>query len=147
MRQVNYAMVFTGAGDDEIAPGHVRARSTAPSASLISRVGPAGLDYALVPAEGEDALFESEVKFMGGTAFDEWGTITFGAGNRIHFQTIGEGYLAPAAEQGVQHGTVMWEVTAGEGAFDGASGLITSNFMVRPNGTVDDYQFGVLWLP
>jgi hypothetical protein len=84
---------------------------------------------------------------MGHTALDEWGTIEFGDGNVLHFQTIGEGYLAPAAPEGVRHGTIMWEVTHGEGSFDGATGLITSNFVVSPDGGVTDHQYGVVWLP
>ena len=129
MRQVNYAMVFRGGGE-QVAPDHMRAWSTAPSASLTTRVGPEGIEHALVPADGEEAVFRSEVKLMGGTALDEWGTIAFGEGNVLHFQTIGEGYLAPAAREGVQHGVIMWEITNGEGAFEGATGLITSNFMM-----------------
>jgi hypothetical protein len=145
MRKVTFAMVFTGGGE-EIGPDHVRAWSTAPSASLVTSVGPGGVDDEVVAVDGQDAVFRSEVRYMGGTAFDEWGTIEFGEGNVVHFQTIGEGYLAPAAAEGVQHGTIMWEITNGEGAFDGATGLITSNFVVEGD-TVTDHQFGVLWLP
>ena len=145
MRQVRFAMVFTGGGE-EIAPGHLRVFGTAPSATLTSRVGPDGVVWELQPTGDGEAVFRSEVKELGGTAFDEWGTIELGAGNVVHFQTIGEGYEAPAAADGVHHGVIMWEVTHGEGVFDGASGLITSNF-VDEGGTVTDHQFGVLWLP
>lgn len=146
MRQVTFAMVFSGGGSEEIGPDHVRVWSSAPSAALRTSVDDGGTGWELVPGDGQDAIFHSEVRWMSGTAFDEWGTIELGAGNVIHFQTIGEGYLAPAAKDGVQHGTVMWEVTNGEGALRGATGLITSNFVVE-DGAVTDYQFGVLWCP
>lgn len=145
MRQVRFAMVFSGGGE-EIGPGHVRAWSSAPSASLVSRVGPEGVDAELVPVDGQDAVFRSEVRYMSGTAFDEWGTIEFGEGNVLHFQTIGEGYLARAAKDGAQHGVIMWEITHGEGVFEGATGLITSNFVVDGD-VVTDHQFGVVWVP
>ena len=146
MRRVTYAMVFTSGGEETIGPDHVRAWSTAPSASLVTRVGPAGVDYEVVTADGQAATFRSEVRFLGGTALDEWGTIELGEGNVLHFQTIGEGYVTQTATEGVGHGTIMWEITHGEGAFEGATGLITSNFVARADG-VTDHQFGVVWLP
>jgi hypothetical protein len=146
MRQVTYALQFQGGGE-EVRPGVLKASSTAQSASLRSTVGPDGVAFALEPGGGEDARFESEVRFGEGTAFDESGTITFGEGNRLHFETIGDGYLAPSAKEGVLHGVIMWRVTSGEGVFTGATGLITSNFYVDASMSVTDDQFGVLWLP
>jgi len=145
MKPVTYAMQFRGRGTPGES-GAVEARSTAPSSRLVTTVGPDGIGFALEPAGEGEAVFESEVRFSEGTSFDEWGTITFGAGNRLDFRTIGEGYLAGTPDPGVKHGTVMWEVTGGEGAFAGASGLITSNFMIDGSGEVTDNQFGVIWL-
>jgi len=77
--------------------------------------------------------------------FQESGTITFGRGNhRIHFSTVGEGYLNSSADERLKHGTVSWKVDRGEGQFEGARGLITSNFTVSDTGEVVDHNFGVL---
>jgi len=46
----------------------------------------------------------------------------------------------------MKHGTVSWKVDGGEGQFEGASGLIASNFTVGGAGEVIDNHFGVIFL-
>ena len=145
MQPMTYAMQFRGSGTPDES-GAINAKSVASSGRLVTTVGPDGVSFALEPAGEGEALFESEVRMGEGTSFDEDGTITFGSGNRLHFRTIGEGYLAPSAAPGVSHGTVMWEITGGEGQFAGATGLITSNFFLNEALEVTDNQFGVIWL-
>jgi len=41
---------------------------------------------------------------------------------------------------------VTWKVDRGEGQFEGASGLITSNFTVSDTGEVVDHHCGVLFV-
>jgi len=48
---------------------------------------------------------------------------------------------------GRQHGAVMWKVTGGTGAFDGVTGLVTSNFTVSGDGDVVDHHVARLYLP
>ena len=45
---------------------------------------------------------------------------------------VGEGTLAPSADAELMHGSVIWRITQGRGGFEGASGLITSNFLLTP---------------
>jgi len=59
---------------------------------------------------------------------------------------VGEGYLGPSAEPKLSHGSVIWRIEEGEGQFAGASGLITSNFLVSDAGAVTDNHFGVIFL-
>jgi hypothetical protein len=147
MRELLYAMRFTGQATPVGSAGHVlKATTTAPSATLTSRVGPAGLTSQLQPAAGEAATFESEVTFTGEASFQEIGTIGFGNGHRLRFSSVGSGYLAPSVEPDRKHGAVMWRVEGGEGQFAGATGLITSNFFVGANLTVTDHHFGVIFL-
>ena len=84
-----------------------------------------------------------------GSLFFEWGSIDFGAGTTLTFSSIGAGtMLGPAGPDGFSHGTVLWRVTAGAGAFAGASGAIASNFLVNlTTEELIDYQFHVLELP
>ena len=92
-----------------------------------------------------------------GKTFTESGTITFGdppGGNKIHFSSIGVGYIDvyPCPEKPYTAGTVMWKVDKGEGFFKGATGAITSNFLVdltKPGdgGELIDHHFGVIYLP
>ena len=148
MRQLTYAMRFTGQATPANDTGTVlKASTTSPSTTITSTVGDGGLTGAIAPAPGGEATFTSEVVFSSESAFTETGTITFGEGNSLTFSTVGEGYLGPSADGSLQHGVVMWRVDGGEGQLAGASGLITSNFFVDATGAVTDHQFGVLFMP
>ena len=48
---------------------------------------------------------------------------------------------------GVRAGGVLWRITAGDGGFANARGLITSNFTVSPAGDVVDDHFVRVYLP
>ena len=89
--------------------------------------------------------------------FTESGTVSFGdpaEGNSVHFNSIGVGYLDvyPCPEEPFTAGTVMWSIDQGAGFFDGATGAITSNFLVDRSQAHDEgeliaYHFGVIYLP
>ena len=66
--------------------------------------------------------------------------------SRLHFSTVGEGYLGGSLDPKVRQGSVIWRIDRGEGRFQGATGLITSNFVVTDQGEVTDNHFGVLFL-
>jgi hypothetical protein len=148
MQQVIYGMQFAGrAAPVDGSKGVLRASTNAPSCTITSLVGPEGLAGMINPAAGGVVEFESEVTFTGESSFLESGTITFGNnGHRLRFSTVGQGYLGPGPEDGVRHGAVTWRIDDGDGQFAGAHGLITSNFLVGPNGEVTDHHLGVLYL-
>jgi hypothetical protein len=148
MRQMIYAMQFTGhaapvAGKTDV----LKATTTASSCAIESRVGPGGLDTVLRPIDGGAAVFESEVTITGENSFLESGNIRFGNGHMFPFVTIGHGYIDSTADPELRHGTVTWKIEDGEGQFQGASGLITSNFTIDASGRVVDYHFGLLFVP
>jgi hypothetical protein len=98
------------------------------------------------PARAE---FDTRVTMTGETAFDEEGTMTFAnGGDSITFSTLGEGYLGPSPEEGVLQGSVIWRVEEGTGRFAGATGLITSNFLMNAeSGEVAEKQVIALFIP
>lgn len=148
MREVFYAMRFRGQATPVGKVGNVlKAATSAPSSRITSTVGSDGLVGTLEPAPGAEATVESEVTFVGETSFLETGTIGFGDGHRLRFSTIGSGYLSPSADPERKHGTAMWRVEGGEGQFAGATGLITSNFLVDEKLGVVDHHFGMLLVP
>ena len=148
MQEVIYAMRFRGQAEPVGEVGNVlKAVTSGPSSTLTSTVGSDGLTSTLTPVPGQEASFESEVTFTGETSFQEVGTIAFGAGHRLRFATVGSGYLGPCLDPTRKHGTVSWRVEGGEGQFAGASGLITSNFVVGADLAVTDHHLGVLFLP
>jgi hypothetical protein len=92
--------------------------------------------------------YDTEVRVTGETSFDEDGVVTVGDADRLRISTVGEGFLAPSAEEGLHHGSVSWRVDEGEGKLAGASGLISSNFMVRmESGEATESQVVALFLP
>lgn len=147
MRQVLYTLQFTGSAAPANDQGTVlKAKTTANSCTIKTTVGASGVSGHVSQAPGDAAEFESEVTITGDSTFQEAGTITFGGTNRIHFSTVGEGYLGGSADSKLKHGSVIWKVDRGEGQFAGATGLITSNFFVSDKGEVIDNHFGVLFV-
>ena len=159
MRQIIYTMQFNGQVTPlGTSPNVMKATTTAASCTWATVVGQDGLHGTLELAAGDQAVFESEVTFLGGfessevtsageSGFKETGTITFGeGGHRLRFSTIGQGYLGPSPEPNLRQGAVMWQVDSGEGQFEGARGVITSNFTVSDAGEVTDHHMGVIFV-
>jgi hypothetical protein len=147
MRQIVYSLQFRG----KALPGHesgvLKATTSATSCSLQSVITDDGVEGTFHPAEGGMAFFESEIRATGQHAFTESGTISFGEeGHSLRFSTLGPGTLGPSADPRYSAGVVIWKVNGGDGQFDGATGYITSNFLVTPDGEVVDHQFGVIFL-
>ena len=148
MRQIIYTMQFKGhAVPVQGSTGVLEATTTAVSCSITTTVAADGVKSTLEPAQGGKATFESKVTFSSETDFQESGTITFGQNShRFHFRTVGQGFLDASADPKLKHGSVMWKIERGEGQFEGATGLITSNFFVSDTGEVTDNHFGVIFL-
>ncbi|MCZ7662602.1 MAG: hypothetical protein M5U22_06545 [Thermoleophilia bacterium] len=147
VRQILYAMQFKGsvtpAGENA-----VRAVTSSPSTAIRSVMGDVGLGSAIESIPGKEATLESVVQFASETSFEESGAITFGdSQHTLTFSTVGQGYLGPSPQEGVSHGGVVWRLESGTGQFEGACGLITSNFTVASDGGVVDNQFGVMYVP
>ena len=145
MKPISYALQFRGVASP-VADGVLRAETRAPSTRFVTKVGPDGLSSLVESADGDDASFESEVRFSDESTFVEAGTIQFGRSNALTFHTVGVGVLESSPDPHLKHGTVMWEVEGGEGQFAGATGRITSNFFVSDTGEVTDNHYGVIWV-
>jgi hypothetical protein len=93
--------------------------------------------------------YSSHAEFTGETTFTERGRLFVDDGDAaLDFATFAEGFLGPSADPELHHGSVSWRIERGHGRFQGASGLITSNFVLRPSGgEVDERQVAVVFLP
>ena len=145
MQQIVYPMQFRGEGSPA-GEGMLRAATSSPSTRITSSVGSSGLDGQIDAVDGGRATFVSEVRMTSETTFTETGTITFGEGHSFDFSTIGEGLIGSSPAAGVSHGAVNWKIEQGRGQFAGASGIITSNFILSEQGEATDCHFGVIWL-
>src|SRR5213593_4166174 len=104
MEQVLDAMQFRGTAAPGRAENVLRATTSSPSCTISSSVDDDGVRATISPTAGEDAQFESEVEMISDSAFREPGTIVFGAGNRLRFSTVGEGYLGQSADRSEARG-------------------------------------------
>jgi hypothetical protein len=147
MRWLAYAMRFTGLATPASADGTVlRVAATADGSTLTASVGSDGLVGDLRSADGSAATFTAEVTLTGVTSFQEVGTIAFADGHCLRFATVGSGHLGASADPTRKHGAAMCRIGDGEGRFAGASGLITSNFVLGDDGTLTDHHLGVILL-
>jgi hypothetical protein len=148
MKELVFALEFKGtAGPVPGSENRLRAKTSATGQTLRSVLKPDGVQAAIEPAGGDSASFESEVEIIGEGTFLESGSITYGRAGKVTFTTVGQGMLGPSPLPDVQRGAVIWEVTGGEGRFQGAQGLITSNFTVGQQGEVTDDHFVRMFLP
>jgi hypothetical protein len=97
----------------------------------------------------ERACYQNHAIYTGESTFTEGGTIRFDGGEGdLEIVTVSEGTLAPSAQPDVLHGAVVYRITGGHGRFDGASGLITSNFLLWPaQGEFEEKQVAVVFVP
>ena len=148
MRQIIYAMHFKGQASAKADNSSViRATTTATSCIVRTTVGAQGVEGTFQAAEGDLAFFESEVQLTGPDSFSEKGTITFGDNHLLRFSSLQNGYIGPGGGPDIRLGAVSWKVEGGEGQFADAMGTITSNFTLSETGEVNDYHFGVIFVP
>ena len=143
MERLTYVLRFNkpSAGD--------AAATTAPGTVVTTSLGPDGVRSDFAPIDGGLATLDLTYTQNGDqTLFFEWGTLTFDDERKssLTFSSIGAGTIGPADIDGFQHGTVMYSVDSGSGQFDGATGLITSNFLVNGD-TLIDTHLGIIRLP
>jgi hypothetical protein len=96
----------------------------------------------------EEISYANHAVFTGPTTFTETGTVRLGAGDEVDVAAVSDGTLGPSADPDLLHGAVFYSVLDGRGRFAGASGLITSNFLLRPAaGEFEERWVAVLFVP
>jgi hypothetical protein len=142
MKPITYSLQFRGLAAE--LEGGLRKQASAPGCALVTSLTHEGVTGSFVWAPGQDEAFlESTLAFTGREAFEERGTIVFAHGHALHIR--GRGRLAPSSDPHLRHGTVTWEIVGGDGQFEGASGRITSNFLVSDTGDLTENQLGVIF--
>lgn len=106
-------------------------------------VGPGILDAEL---RARRTRVTTRLVFTDEVTFHEEGSIELGAGNILRFRSLERGTLERAGTGGARHGTSVLRVESGEGRYEGAKGRITSNFVLSPDGAVDDEQVAVIFI-
>jgi len=88
----------------------------------------------------------TQLVFSDETTFRESGTIDLGGGSGLRFDSLESGTLERSGDGRLRHGTSVLGVVEGMGRYAGASGRITSNFVLSPDGEVTDEQVVVLFI-
>jgi hypothetical protein len=138
-----YALRFRG---EAVALGQDRywAESRARDGTLVRALGPGGAVGRLDGFEGGDPVCRHELDLRGDGSFASRGEIRFGAGNALTFSAHGRLGDAPAPR--LRHGRVLYEVTGGSGWLAGATGSISSQFLLADDGELTDHQLGLLFV-
>lgn len=146
MKQVSYVMQFRGVAKPKPgADGVLLTESASSTAAIITSIGGHGVD-AEIRSGGSSAHFSSEARLTREGGVIEHGTIRFGDAGSLDFTTRGVGAIGPSRAPGLRHGAICWDVNGGTGVFKGATGIITSNFLVGEGGDVVDNHWGVIFL-
>ena len=97
----------------------------------------------------ERVSYSNRVTHTSDSTFSEIGTIRFGeAGDEVDIETAGDGTVGASPEVDLKHGAVVYRIVRGRGRFAGASGLITSNFLIQAaSGEFEEQQVAVVFLP
>ncbi len=154
MRRILYNMEFKGRGEQQTDGENLWiTRSFAPCVRFTTEITDAAVDVRMEEIDGPKAEFNSKVtahdggELGPGKKFREWGTVSFGNGNVLNFDTVGAGEFGPVGDEGLMQGGIVWAVDGGTGIFEQAKGIITSNFAVNAAGNVVDYHTGVIFVP
>jgi hypothetical protein len=142
VKPITFSLQFRG--QVALSEGRLRKQASAPGCALVTRLTAEGPDTHFEWAPGdEEALLDSRLAFLDERRFDELGTIVFALGNSLRIR--GSGRLEPSADPDLRQGTVVWTIEGGEGHFEGATGLITSNFLLSATGDLTENQLGVVF--
>jgi hypothetical protein len=109
----------------------------------MTAVGPGVLDAEL---HARGTRLSTRLVFADEDTFRGSGTLDFGHGDTIAFRSAEDGTLTRSADGRLHHGTWILSIVAGEGRYAGATGRITSNFVLSPDGEVTDEQVVVLFM-
>lgn len=137
-------------------PGHDKSApeppTTATELTVTTQVKGEELHWELIPGASDAASLTLSFRLdCDNVHFIEWGTVTFAdeAASSLTFHSIDRGYLDPVADpDGFSHGTVSYRIISATGKLTGATGAITSNFLVNlETNELIDTHLGVVLLP
>ena len=119
MRPIAYSLQFRGRSTSPRS-GRLHFSLSAPSTALVTTVGADGVHSVFEEVPGAEATFEGELALGEQSAFDDFGTIEFGRGNRLRFHSVGLGRLGRSPDPHLRHGRRRLGGRGWRGALAGA---------------------------
>jgi len=137
---VTYALQFRGQVETTDERGTAAARaSSAMLVSVVDREGPHGRFEDVGAGE---AVFH--VALDGSGPVD--GHVDFGGGTTLRLRAAERHAAEPSRRPHLSHGVALFEVVAATGRLEGASGWITSNYLLSDTGDLTDTHLGLLFV-
>lgn len=144
-RLLTYALEFRGELVDDGSA--LLKHASAPPCTHTTRLVHDGVESGFAYDDcHEEAFLEASLVMNGGGEFSETVTVDFGHGHVLRLRTIDAGRIADSADENLRHGAAVLEVVGGAGQFEGATGRITSNFVLSDTGDLTDNQLGLVFL-
>lgn len=137
---VIYAFQFRGQAETDEPVRQVSAR--APSSLLVSVVDRDGPHGRFEHVGGSEAVFRATLDADGPLE----GEVDFGSGTTLRVRAADRRTAATVSRPYLHHGAALLEVTGGTGRLSGASGWITSNFLLSDTGDLTDTHLGLLFV-
>jgi hypothetical protein len=144
MRMTNMLIVFSGKAEQI---GHAEGFVSSAADGVILPVDVSSLgESARLSAPCKKARFETVVMARNNRTV-EAGRVTFPEiDSYLDVFTPETGIIVPVAD-GKETGSIMWHIRSGGGTFEGATGIVTGNFIGFPDGTFEDHQLYRVVLP
>jgi hypothetical protein len=137
---ITYALQFRGQADGDGAMARVAARaSSAMLVSVVDRDGPHGRFEDVGAGE---AVFRVTLDHDGPVD----GEVDFGGGTTLRVRAAERHAAGPSSRSYLRHGAALLEVVGGTGRLAGATGWITSNFLLSDTGDLTDTHLGLLFV-
>jgi hypothetical protein len=137
---ITYALQFRGQAEDVDGARRVAAR--APSAMLVSVVDREGPHGRFEDVGAGEALFHATLDADGPVE----GRVDFGGGTSLCLRAAERRTAGPSPRPYLTHGAALLEVVGGTGRLAGATGWITSNFLLSDTGDLTDTHLGLLFV-
>jgi CBS domain-containing protein len=92
--------------------------------------------------------FEARITMDADGVLQQTGRVRFGDGEHaLAVSTAGQGRLVPSPDPARRQGATTLQIDGGSGLFAGATGMITSNFLLDDSGAYRDLHTAVIFLP
>ena len=142
---LRYSLEFRGQVSDD--RDRLVVRASAPSCTHQTQLHDNGIAARFFFGDsGDEAFLESRLVLEEDGTFSATAVIDFGHGHRLWGRTLDDGRLGRSADEHLRHGSATIHIVGGTGQFAGATGQITSNFVLSDTGELTDNQLGMVFL-
>jgi len=155
MRQINYNVVLQGrstspdqAASKDGSHSIIHVTATAEHDAIRCLEGAQHVALVLQSSVRNALAFEAQITMDEDGVLQQTGRVRFGDGEHaLTVSTAGQGRLVLSPDPTRRQGAMTLQIDGGSGLFAGATGMITSNFLLNDSGAYRDLHTAVIFLP